>query len=177
MTCSTSLSETSDNKPFLIQNRSNNFIKPSIDKDIKHSIDQLSTHETVTKNLTVQDHIPPFANSQQQPQLLETQNAPGNIRNIRQNAPGNLSVGNYTPYPSHNENPPAPFKNKILNTSKNFKTGKPVDQFINDLGEGFETKLPESQVNINVHLALQQEYECWQLPPIELHHFKGNPSE
>ena len=29
----------------------------------------------------------------------------------------------------------------------------------------------------NIRLALQQEYECWQLPPIVLRHFKGNPPE
>ena len=37
--------------------------------------------------------------------------------------------------------------------------------------------MPESHVNVNIRLALQQEHECGQLPPIELHHFKGNPSE
>ena len=155
-TGSTSLSETSNNKPFLIQNRGSTFIKPAIkDKDIKHSIDHLTTHEIVTKNVTVQDHNPPLANSQQQPQLLETRNAPGN-----------LSVGNHTPYPSRNENPPAPLKNKILNISENFKTREPVDQFIGDLVEAFETKLPESHAHVNIRLALQQEYECRQLRPI-----------
>ena len=128
-TSSTSLSKIYDNKPFLIQKRSRNCIKPSIDKDIKHSIDQLSTHEIVTKNVTVHDHNPPFANSHQQPLLLETQNAPGN-----------LSVGNHTSYPSHNENPPAPLKNKILNISENFKTREPIDQCIDDLVEGLENK-------------------------------------
>ena len=63
-TSSTSFSETSDNKPFLIQNKSSNFIKPPIDKDIKHSIDQLSTYEIVTKSVIIYDHNPPFANSQ-----------------------------------------------------------------------------------------------------------------
>ena len=29
----------------------------------------------------------------------------------------------------------------------------------------------------NTGLALKQEYECRQLPPIELHRFGGNPSE
>ena len=128
-TSSTSLSEIYDNKPFLIQKRSRNCIKPSIDKDIKHSIDQLSLHEIVTKNVTVHDHNPPFANSHQQPLLLETQNAPGN-----------LSVGNHTSYPSHNENPPAPLKNKMLNISENFKTREPIDQCIDDLVEGLENK-------------------------------------
>ena len=70
-TSSTSFSETSDNKPFLIQNRSSNFIKPSIDKDTEHSVDQLGTHEIVTKTVTVHEHNPPFTNSQQQPQLLD----------------------------------------------------------------------------------------------------------
>ena len=129
---STFLSEKSDNKPFLIQSRSSN-----LDKDIKYSIDLLSTHEIPTKNVTIQDHNPPLANSQQQPQLQE----------IRY-APGNLSVGNHTPYSSHKENPPAPLKSKILKISDNFKTREPVDQFIDDLFEGFETKLPESNVNV-----------------------------
>ena len=43
---------------------------------------------------------------------------------------------------------------------------EPVDQFISDLNEGFETKLPESHVNVNIRLASQQEYECQQLPPL-----------
>ena len=75
-TRSTCFSETSDNKPFLIQNSSSNFIKPPIDKDIKYSIDQPSIHEIVTKSVIVHDHNAPFANSQQQPQLLETQKMP-----------------------------------------------------------------------------------------------------
>ena len=102
--------------------RSSIFIKPPVDKDIEHSIDQLSTHEIVTKSVTVHEHNPPFANSQQQPQLLETHNALGN-----------LSVDNPTPYPSHNNNPPAHLKNEILNISKNFKTCEPVEHFIDDL--------------------------------------------
>ena len=140
--------------PVGASDRSSIFIKPPIDKDIEHSIDQLSTHEIVTKSVTVHEHNPPFANSQQQPQLLETRNAPGN-----------LPVDNPTPYPSHNNNPPAHLKNEILNISKNFKTREPVDQFIDDLIERFETKLPESHVNVNIRLALQQEYKCWKLPP------------
>ena len=114
----------------------------------------------------VHENNPPVTNSQQQSQLLETHDALGNV-----------SVDNPTSYLSHNENPPAHLKNKILNISKSFKTRKPVDQFFNNLIEGLETKLPESHVNVNIHLALQQEYECQQLPPTELCHFKGNPSE
>ena len=90
---------------------------------------------------------------------------------------GNVSVDNPTSYPSHKENPPARLKKEILYISENFKTHEPVDQFIDDLIEGLETKLPESHINSNIPLALQQEYECRQLPRIELCHFKGNPSE
>ena len=147
---STSFSETSNNKPFLIQNRSSKFIKPPIDKDIKHSIDQPSMHELVSKSVTVHYHNPLFTNRQQHPQLLETQNAPGT-----------LSVVNPTPYSSHNKNLPAHLKNKILNISKNFKIREPVNQFINNLIEGFETKLLESHVNVNICLVLKQGYGCW----------------
>ena len=54
-------------------------------------------------------------------------------------------------------------KNKILNIRENVKTRKPVNQFIDDLIEDFETKLPESHVNINIRSTLQQECECRQL--------------
>ena len=134
---SISLPKTSDNKPFLIRNRSSNFIKPSIDKDIKHSIDDLSTHEIPYKTVTVLDHNPPLANGQQQAQLLETQNAPGN-----------LSIGNYTPYPNYNKNLSAPLKNKILTIKENFKMRKPVDQFVDDLVEEFKTNLPGSLIYV-----------------------------
>ena len=47
-------------------------------------------------------------------QLIETQNAPGN-----------LSAANPSPYPSHNENlVHIKKKKKILNTRENFKTSK-----------------------------------------------------
>ena len=107
-------------------------------------------HELVTKSVTVHYHNPLFTNSQQQPQLLETQNAPGM-----------LSVDNPTPYSSHNKNLPAHLRNKILNISKNFKMQEPVNQFINNLIEGFETKLLESHVNVNICLVLKQGYGCW----------------
>lgn len=54
-------------------------------------------------------------------------------------------------------------KNKILNIRENFKTRKPVNQFIDDLIEDFETKLLESHVNVNIRSTLQQECECRQL--------------
>ena len=68
----------------------------------------------VTKSVTVHDHNLPFANSQQQPQLLETQNAPWH-----------LSVDNYTAYRSYNKNSHAQLKSKILNICKNCKTREP----------------------------------------------------
>ena len=37
--------------------------------------------------------------------------------------------------------------------------------------------LPKSKFNLNVNLALKQECKCRQLQPIELHSFRGNPSE
>ena len=54
-------------------------------------------------------------------------------------------------------------KNTILNIRENFKTRKPVNQFIDDLIEDFETKLLESHVNVNIRSTLQQECECRQL--------------
>ena len=56
-------------------------------------------------------------------------------------------------------------------------TREPVDKFIDDLVEGIETSLPQSNLHLNIGLALKQEYECRQLPPIELRRFGGNPSE
>ena len=70
-------------QPLLIhqhfQNSSSNPIKPPTDKYIKYSTDQHSRHEIATKSVTVHGHNQPFANSRQQPQLLETQNAPGDL--------------------------------------------------------------------------------------------------
>ena len=43
--------------------------------------------------------------------------------------------------------------------------------------ESIETFLLKSKFNLNVNLALKQEYECRQLPPIELCRFRGHPSE
>ena len=52
-----------------------------------------------------------------------------------------------------------------------------MDKFIDDLVEGIETYLPKSKLNLSIRLALEQQYECRQLPPIELRRFGGNPSE
>ena len=54
---------------------------------------------------------------------------------------------------------------------------EPVDKFIDDLIEGIETFLPQSNLNLNNGFALKQEYECRLLPPIELHRFARNLSE
>ena len=54
---------------------------------------------------------------------------------------------------------------------------EPVDKFIDDLIEGIETFLPQSNLNLNNSFALKQEYECRQLPPIELRRFARNLSE
>ena len=54
---------------------------------------------------------------------------------------------------------------------------EPVDKFIDDLIEGIETFLPQSNLNLNIGFALKQEYECRQLPPIELRRFARNLSE
>lgn len=137
--------------------KSSNFIKTPIDKDIKHSFDQPSAHEIVTKRVTFITIIH---------HLLKVNN------NYTYYASGNVLVNNPNPYPSNNENPPAHLKKEILNISKNFKTREPANQFMDTLIEGFEMKLPHD--NDDIPLALQQEYECWQLhapsfppPPID----------
>ena len=43
--------------------------------------------------------------------------------------------------------------------------------------EGIETSLPQSNLNLSIGLSLKQEYECRELPPIELCWFGGKPSE
>ena len=43
--------------------------------------------------------------------------------------------------------------------------------------EVIQMSLPKSKFNLNVNLALKQECKCWQLAPIELCSFRGNPSE
>lgn len=124
-TSSASFSEISDNKPFVIQNNSSNFIQPSIDTDIQHSIEKLTTHGIVAKSVTVHDHNPPDAKSQHRPKLLETKSAPENSL-----------VDNLSSYSSHNESPPAHLTSETLNFSENLKMRKPVGQFIDDLIEG-----------------------------------------
>ena len=61
--------------------------------------------------------------------------------------------------------------------SQDITTREPVDKFIDDLVEGIETSLPKSNLHLNIGLALKQEYDCRQLPPIEQRRFGGNPSE
>ena len=61
--------------------------------------------------------------------------------------------------------------------SQHITSREPVGKFINDLVEGIETSLPQSNLNLNISFALKQEYDCRQLPPIELCRFAGNPSE
>ena len=61
--------------------------------------------------------------------------------------------------------------------SQDITTREPVDKFIDDLVEGTETPPPQSNLHLNIGLALKQEYECRQLPPIELRRFGGSPSE
>ena len=126
--------------------KSSNFIKTPIEKDIKHSFDQPSAHEIVTKRVTFITIIH---------HLLKVNN------NYTYYAPGNFLKNHPNPYPSNNKNPPAHLKKEILNISKNVKTRKPANQFMDTLIEGFEIKLPHN--NDDIPLALQQEYECWQL--------------
>ena len=52
--------------------------------------------------------------------------------------------------------------------SQAIATREPVDKFIDDLVEGIETPLSQSNLNLCIGLALKQEYQCCQLPPIEL---------
>ena len=61
--------------------------------------------------------------------------------------------------------------------SHDITTREPVDKFIDDLVEGIETPLSQSNLNLSICLALKQEYECCQLPPIELGWSRGNPTE
>ena len=61
--------------------------------------------------------------------------------------------------------------------SQHITSREPVDKFIDDLVEGIETSLPQSNLNLNIDFALKREYECCQLPPTELRRFAGNPSE
>ena len=61
--------------------------------------------------------------------------------------------------------------------SQAIATREPVDKFIDDLVEGIETPLSQSNLNLSIGLALKQEYQCCQLPPIELGWFRGNPTE
>ena len=61
--------------------------------------------------------------------------------------------------------------------SQDITTREPVDKFIDDLVEDIETSLPQSNLQLNVDLALKEECQCRQLPPIELGRFGGNPSE
>ena len=51
------------------------------------------------------------------------------------------------------------FKESIKHQEKR-QAVKSVNQFIDDLIEGFETKFPESHVHVNIGLALQKEYKC-----------------
>ena len=61
--------------------------------------------------------------------------------------------------------------------SQDITTLEPVDKFIDDLVQGIETSLLQSNLNLNTGFAWKQEYECRQLPPTELRWFGGNPSE
>ena len=61
--------------------------------------------------------------------------------------------------------------------SQEITTQEPVHKFVDDLVEGIETSLPQSNLNLNICSALKQKYECRQLPPMELRQFAGNPSE
>ena len=63
------------------------------------------------------------------------------------------------------------------NKSQAITTREQVDKFIDDLVEGIETSLSQSNLNLSIGLALKQEYECRQLSPIELRGFGGSPSE
>ena len=45
---------------------------------------------------------------------------------------------------------------------------EPVNKFIDHVVQSIETSLPKSKFNLNVNLALKQEYECRRLQPIEL---------
>ena len=63
------------------------------------------------------------------------------------------------------------------NKSQDITTRQPLDKFTDDLAEGIESSLPHSNLNLNIGLASEQEYECLQLPPIELRRFGSNPSE
>ena len=61
--------------------------------------------------------------------------------------------------------------------SQHITSQKAVHKFIDNLVEGLETSLTQSNHNLNISLALKQEYECHYSPPIELHTFAGNLSE
>ena len=61
------------------------------------------------------------------------------------------------------------------NKSQGITIWKTVDKFIDELLEDIKTSLPYSNFILNRALALKQEYECRQLPPIEMHLFDGNP--
>ena len=59
-------------------------------------------------------------------------------------------------------------------TPSSFKR-ETIDQFIDDLIEGKETKLSYDGPPFSIHQCLNQELESKQLPPIELRSFTGNP--
>ena len=64
-----------------------------------------------------------------------------------------------------------------LFSSKGIQNCEVVDKCIDDLIKGSETKLPVSRHFVNVNFVIQQENESRQLPPLILHHFRGNPVE
>ena len=57
------------------------------------------------------------------------------------------------------------------------QVARSLDSFIDDLVEGEESyNHPISQISVSPTLALQQEFESLNLPPIPLLRFDGNPS-